>query len=310
MSRSLLLLMNLFFGHNGKSDMDKQIRFYLPDFYYKYQLNTELAIMMRDHPEFFMDGISIGAIYGSFPGAIWNGGRLMSGGADQANIVNTIAGINNLGIPIRFTFTNCLLEKHHVYDTYCNLIMGAADNGMNEVLVNSPILEEYLRAKYPNFKYLMSTTRCERDVRRINEACKKYHLVVPDFRDNKDLDFLSRLEDKDKIELLVNAYCNPDCPWRSEHYQALSSDQLWFRNSATFVGCDAMSRPFHEALNLATTIKADELYGAYADMGFTNFKIEGRTLHTFEIIESYVHYLVKPEHKDRVRHDLVRICWS
>ena len=39
-------------------------------------------------------------------------------------------------------------------------------------------------------------------------------------------------------------------------------------------------------------------------MGFCNFKIEGRVLHSANVIESYVYYMVKPEHRDRVRLEL------
>ena len=55
---------------------------------------------------------------------------------------------NNLGVPVRFTWTNSLLEEKHLYDTYCNLIMDMADNGMNQVLVNREVLGDYLREKY------------------------------------------------------------------------------------------------------------------------------------------------------------------
>ena len=183
----------------------KTINFYLPDFYYQYKLNIKLIMLLQEHPEYFHDNIEIGAVYGSFPGAIWNGGRLMSGNTHSDNIECTINGFNDLNVPVRFTFTNCLIEKEHVYDTYCNMIMDYANNGMNEVLVNSPILEEHLRNKYPNFKYILSTTRCERDVDKINAACEQYDLVVPDFRDNINFDYLNKLNHKNKIELLINA---------------------------------------------------------------------------------------------------------
>ena len=149
------------------------MKFYLPDFFFKFDLNILITQLWQEHPEYFHDGLEIGAIYGSFPGAIWNGGRLMCGGTVIQNIENIINQFNELDMPIRFTFTNSLLQKEHLNDTYCNLIMESANNGMNEVIVNSPILEDYLRNKYPNFKYILSTTRCERNIDTINERCKR-----------------------------------------------------------------------------------------------------------------------------------------
>ena len=45
---------------------------------------------------------------------------------------------------MRYTYTNPLLTREDLSDAYCNFCMKAADNGMNEVLVVSDILEEYI----------------------------------------------------------------------------------------------------------------------------------------------------------------------
>jgi hypothetical protein len=36
-------------------------------------------------------------------------------------------------------------------------------------------------------------------------------------------------------------------------------------------------------------------------MGYEHFKIEGRTMHPLNVVESYVYYLAKPEYRDMVR---------
>ena len=287
------------------------INFYIPDFYYQYNLNIKLITLLKDHPEYFYDNIGIGAVYGTFPGAIWNGGRWLRGITTSDNIKATIEGFNNLNIPVRFTFTNCLLDDMHVYDAYCNLIMKCADNGQNEVLVNSESLENYLRNRYPNFKYILSTTKCERNIDKINEACSRYDLVVTDYRDNTNDEFLNGLIDKNKIELLINAYCPPTCTQRLKHYSILSENQLNFSDCKhNDIDCNAPSNSFFDILKYPTVIKVCDLYGKYVDMGFSNFKIEGRTLHAMDIIESYVYYMVKPEFKDKIRYTLVRSVWN
>lgn len=289
--------------------MKEIIKFHIPDFYYHYQLDMKLIELIKENPNYFYDNTKIGSVYGSFPGAIWNGGRAMFGIASIENIKNTIDCVNNVGVPVRFTFTNCLLEEKHVYDTYCNLIMEAANNGFNEVLVNSDILEEYLRRTYPNFKYISSTTKCERDINKINDASNKYDLVVTDYRDNCNYEFLNEIKNKNKIELLVNASCSPNCgAKRQEHYSYLSKQQLMYSQINYY--CDFANNPLHEILKYPTVIKVEDIYGKYYDMGFSNFKIEGRTEHKINVIESYIYYLVKPEYKDIVRHELIKQCWE
>jgi collagenase-like PrtC family protease len=257
--------------------------------------------------EMFMDNISIGAVYGSFPGAYWNGGRVMNGITDKQNIRATINAFNDQNVPIRFTFTNQLINKSLLYDPYCNMIMDLANNGMNEVLVNSPLLEKFLREHYPNFKYVSSTTKCITDVDGINKECEKYDMVVMDYRNNLDIDFHSKLKYKDKIEILINACCSPSCTRRKEHYEYLSRCQIDMKLADRF--CDILAKSFWDSLKFNTVIKVDDLYNYYVPQGFKNFKIEGRTLHPIDVIDAYMYYMVKPEYQNELRNKLIKILW-
>ena len=284
------------------------LKFYLPDFFYFFDLNMALINLLKQNPEYFYDNIEIGAVYGTYPGAIWNGGRCFLGSTDMNCIINTTAAYNNLGIPIRHTFTNLVLRPEHVYDTYCNLIMRLTSNGKNEVLVNYDVLESYLREKYPNNNFISSTTKCIQDVDSFNkELEQEYSLVVLDFRKNTDLDFISQINDISRVELLINAYCSPDCQKRKEHYAYLSDCQLNCKNAAEY--CNILSRSFYDALKLSSVIKVQDLYSKYVDLGFRHFKIEGRTNHPVDVIDSYVYYMVQPEYVDVVRNILLKSIW-
>lgn len=289
------------------------MNFYIPDFTKHYNLNTYVIQLFKEHPEFFYDYVNIGAVYGAFGGSIWNGGRVIPGIASKPKIKETIEHFNNLNIPIRFTYTNHLLEKEDLHDKYCNMTMDIANNGMNEVIVNSPILEEYLRNKYPNFKYILSTTRCERDINKINEAAKSYDLVVIDYRDNSNLSFLLGIEDKSKIEILINAYCDPNCPIRKEHYDTLARLQLNYgennsQQDKRFEGCPTYKRNIYDILDFPTVLTNTDIQNVHSQMGFVHYKIEGRTIFAINLIESYIYYLIKPEWKDKVRMMMLKNC--
>lgn len=281
------------------------LKFYLPDFYNFFNLNMNVITKLLTDSEMFMDNISIGAVYGSFPGAYWNGGRVMNGITDKQNIRATINAFNDQNVPIRFTFTNQLINKSLLYDPYCNMIMDLANNGMNEVLVNSPILEEYLRDNYPNFKYISSTTKCLTNINAINKECDDYYLTVLDYRFNPNKDFHKLLINKDKIELLINAYCSPKCTKRAKHYELLSRLQLEQGDTCSPY-CNYLATSFIDCLEFPTVIKKDELYGYFVDQGFKHFKIEGRTMHIVDVLESYIYYLVKPEYQDRLRNEFLK----
>lgn len=284
---------------------DNKIYWHIPGFCVFRLLNQLLMNMMKDYPEYFNEGYAIGSAYGTFPGAIWNGGRAVIG-VSQKNQIESILNIyNSRNIPVRFTWTNSLIGEKECYDTYCNLIMRLADNGMNQVLVNSPELEDYLRKNYPSFKMISSTTKriTEKD-RLAEELDKDYFLVVLDYDLNHDEDTLNALTESGnaaKCEILVNEVCFPRCPRRREHYEQQSRMQLEF-DAMTPFPCPNIQNPrtFSECMDRPAFIKDTEI-GSYIDRGFRQFKIAGRGMPESYVIESYLYFLVRPEYRSLVK---------
>ena len=292
---------------------EKKIYWHLPGFYVYFYLNQILIHLMQTCPEAFYDGYCAGSVYGTFPGAIWNGGRAVFGLASHGDMQQIISTYNRFGVPVRFTWTNPLIEEKHLSDTYCNLIMDTADNGMNQVLVNSPILEEYLRKRYPDFEYISSTTKRITDLKSLGaELGRDYRLVVLDYDLNHDEKTLKALEkDADRIEILTDEICFPNCPRRAEHYRDEGFMQLNFERGKVFDCPNRKTRPtFDECRKRPAFISKEEL-PAYIDRGFVNFKLVGRGLPIELVTESYLYYLVKEEKQqmiaDRIRKDLAKL---
>ena len=276
------------------------LNFYLPDFYNNATLILFVDTVMKKLPEIFYDDIRIGAVYGSFPGAVWNGGRVVYGIDRRENIAKIIKEYNDRGIAVRHTFTNPLVEEKHLGDLYCNMILELCDNGMNEVIVNTPVLEQYIREKYPSFKLISSTTKCLEDISLIREELKKdYYLVVTDSSLN-NTDELFSLEPKDKIEVLVNHYCQDHCPRRQAHYNAIGHAQLEF-STLQFPECKFTARSFYKIMENRSFITTDLLYGKYKDAGFKHFKVDGRAHAVRNVVDSLLYFLVKPEYRDEIR---------
>lgn len=284
------------------------INFYLPDFYYLYNLNSSIIELFNRHPEIFYDDICIKAVYGSFPGVIWNGGRCMtSSSTSLENMRTTVESFNNRGVAVRYTYTNCLLTEDHLNDTLANLTMDIASNGMNEVIVNSPILEEFIRENYPTYGIISSTTKRLMDREDYKkEFSKDYSMIVLDYTLNNTPALVEDPlfhENAGKCEILLNAYCNDNCPMRGRHYEELSRQQLDFsRTPYGFESCRAISDDFYTVMKSRKSfITVDTLYKLYAPSGYKNFKIEGRTMPVYDVLESYMYYMVKPENRDRAR---------
>lgn len=283
--------------------MNKKIYWHLPGFCFFRSLNLITIDLLKEFPEKFRDNYQVGSVYGTFPGAIWNGGRAVFGLIPKHEIENTLKLYNSEGIPVRFTWTNSLLEEKHLQDTYCNLIMHLADNGFNQVLVNSQILEDYIRREYPSFPLISSTTKRITDQDKLcAELFKDYYLVVLDYDLNHDQILLDKLKPfADRLEILVNEVCYPNCQKRSEHYAHQSRMQLEY-NVHTSFPCPNNSTPraFSECMNRPAFI-SNERIGNYIDRGYVNFKIAGRGMPVDYVKDSYLYFLVRDEHREFIR---------
>ena len=284
----------------------REVFWHLPGLCYFRYLNNVLINLMNQYPESFRDGYRIGSVYGTFPGAIWNGGRTVFGITSKGDMQKVISAYNSKGVPVRFTWTNSLLEEKHLSDTYCNLIMKMADNGMNQVLVNREVLETYIRSEYPGFKLISSTTKRMLDLETLQEEiAKDYFLVVLDYDLNHNEEVLSALQPHaDKIEILVNEICYPGCKMRLEHYRNQSKAQLEYDSNPTFK-CPNKSTPraFKECAKRPAFLSNEEIE-SYVDRGYVNFKIVGRGLPIEFVKDSYLYFLVKEDKVDFIRRKL------
>ncbi len=289
-------------------------KFHLPGLRYNFPLNMTVCQMMKTSPEFFRPEVEIASFFGEFPTSLWNGGRFSNGDQCDAGFIRSVIGaINGLGIPIRYTYTNPLLTKKDLDDPYCNFCMQAADNGKNEVIVVSEVLEEYIRKRYPRFRINSSTCKEIREIDALNaELDKDYHLVVLDYNLNNQFDLLEKIKDKSRCEILVNACCVPNCKRRGEHYRAIARQQEIVLKNRKLPPSKQLpmkgwqceygdKNTYYTIQKYPTFVSPEDVFEKYLPMGFTNFKIEGRTANLFGLIDKYAHYLMRPERRDEGR---------
>ena len=290
------------------------INFHIPDFINHCRLNLLLLSLMQQHPEYFRDGVKIASVFGAFPPSLWNGGRNTVGVVDDEIIKQVTKAFNSRGVPLRFTFTNPLIEEKHLGDPFCNKVMRMCDNGLNEVIVMSPILEEYIRKNYPGYRITSSTCKEIRSADELSaELEKDYHYVVLDYNWNNNFGFLETLPHKEKCELLINACCVPNCPRRGEHYRSIGETQIKYaeymktppmmRKPAHFE--DFKCRHIYQITDLPTHISPDAIVEKYVPMGYNQFKIEGRTVPDIALAKNYIYYMIRPEYKDTARLELL-----
>lgn len=294
--------------------MEMKARFHLPGLRYNFPLNMMTLSMMKSYPEYFREGVEIASFFGEFPTSLWAGGRFCNDDQCDSNYIwRVLNSINSQGIPVRYTYTNPLLNEHDLEDPYCNFCMRMADNGMNQVLVVSPILEEYIRKKYPGFKIISSTCKEIKDMDLLNEELSKdYYLVVLDYNLNNQFDKLEEIQQKDKCEILVNSCCIPNCPRRGDHYRNIAKqNRIALKNRENPTDkkipvpgwhCEyGDHNSIHTIQGYSTFVSPEMIWEKYIPMGYHEFKIEGRTANLFQLIDTYCLYLMRPERREEGR---------
>lgn len=296
--------------NNNIDKTDRGIAHYhLPGLFEFYEFYKVFLPLFYEHREYFYDWCDIGSIYGAPADCIWGGGRAGFGDSEAEKVFSLMA---QYGISARLTFSNSLIRKEHLSDVKCNKLceLLEAAKVKNGIIVHSDILLDYLKNKYPEFYFVSSTTKVLTDYKDLlNEVNRDdFSYVVPDFRLNKCFDKLGTMtqEQKNKIEFLCNECCWIGCYDRKACYETVSRMNLGENcNGHICVSPEAgEGYRFSKAMHNPAFISVDDIRNIYMPMGFTNFKIEGRSLGSALVLEFLLYYMTKPEYQINVREEI------
>lgn len=284
--------------------------FNVPDFVNGQDTYSFFLNLKNRFPYAFYEDYEIMSVFGCFSNCIWNGGSNYNSPvfANGPKVKDVIDFYNQeLNLPVRFTFTNPILEEKHYYDTYGNLIAELGHNGKNEILVSNPGFEEYLRANYPNYKYIKSIIGTKDQPVFLDD---KYYMSVMRRRMNNNWEYLETIpmEKRSKIEFLCTDPCPDNCPRIYTHYQAHARTQLNFgfpdpNNDCTM---NDVKGPFINkyCATLETSISREQIEKDYIPRGFNVFKLSGR-FNLGAIIMNLTNYLTKLDYKEDVAELLI-----
>ena len=279
--------------------------YHLPGLFEFYDLYRAFLPLYRTHREYFYDWCDIASLYGAPAGCLWGGGRAGFGDDDPRKV---LALTREYGISARLTFSNSLLRQEHLSDRACNALCALfAQQDGNGVIVHSDLLLDYLKQKYPNLYFVSSTTKVLTEFDQLQQELDRedFRFVVPDFRLNKAFDRLNALpqSQKDKVEFLCNECCWFGCQDRKACYETVSRKNLGEPCPEHLCAAPGGGEGyrFSRAMENPGFIGVEDIQNTYLPMGFTHFKIEGRSLGSALILEFLLYYLTKPEYHLHVR---------
>jgi hypothetical protein len=290
-----------------KNKEKRTAHFHLPGLFEFYDLYKIFLPLFYGHREYFYDWCDIGSVYGAPAGSLWGGGRV---GFGENNPGEVLALMREYGVSSRLTFSNSLLRKEHLADKKCNELCGLFrndDSTENGIIIYSDLLLEYIRGHYPWYYFVSSTTKVITDWMQFSAELSRdeFRYTVPDFRLNRELEKWSALPDakKEKVEFLCNECCWFGCSDRKACYENVSRKALGEDcPDHRCLSPDAdEGYVFSKAMQNPGFIGIKDIQNVYLPMGFSNFKIEGRSLGSALILEFLLYYMTKPECQLQVR---------
>ena len=264
-----------------------------------FDLFYSIIKMQEYYPECFYENRKITEIYGAFGGAIWNGrtpnytGKIFT--IQEIDSIRMAA--EDLGLSINLTWNNHLVSGTDVYDRFCNAITEIFHNGKHAITVASPELFNYLKEKYPNFKYYQSVIQTTND-KVFNKKDERYDFYLMNRNLNNNWDELLKVpeEERSTIEFLCNDICTPICN-RMGHYNIVNACLLNRSDENCLGNYCTVDHDFADYNNRTwpMTIKSEDI-DTYLQHGFCHFKLCSRGDTDYAIAYKKAQYLAKPEY--------------
>jgi len=222
---------------------------------------------------------------------------------------------NRKGIGVTYTFSNTLLKKKHLSDPSSNYLLdllGKQKYAGNAVTVACDILSDYIRKKYPDLKQKASIVKStmempkKRTFEYYDSLFKKYDMIYLHPDDNFNFKLVEKIAKSGKIDkytLLINEPCVVNCSIRKDHYDEYSKKVIdGWHGMFNFTTVDSIHDPSHpkticeivtKPKQRSCTLTSSEFQKIY-DLGFRNFKIQGRDASWATILYNFSIWIIEP----------------
>lgn len=264
-------------------------------------------------------------VFGSIP-CLLQGGRVPPRDSSIENAKKIIDKYNSFGVSCRLTFSNTKIKEEAYEDTLSNQLLSILEennkkysNIHNGVMVSLDSLKDFIKKKYPSLEIIASLvkTTVENTLGRetadyYNNLLKEYDIVVMNPAKISDIKLLSEIQDKDRIEFIVNHRCLPNCPLAKQHYESMmilsnrALANLDTREAENrLVQINSWCLKERREYPLAGTSYSIDDIKFLIEMGFKHFKIEGRDNDGITFIRDLGDYIFESSVFNRLSHAIM-----
>ena len=278
------------------------VYFTLSNFYFNFSINNFFIKTVKNNPDWLKFPVAFVAATGNFPYSYWNGGYNNNQGKG-AFYEDFIQCSEQSYLPLRFNCSNIFLDNEDFDNTMMNLILLLNENGSNSIELNNIELYNYLKEKYPNYKYVFSKEAelllgeqytSELINFLLNENIFKL-ISLPEEK-SLDLEFLKNINDLKKIELSVNTVCDKNCFNYKKCQEKEHFSQYNFGCNNIYQECKKHSL-YHERKPI---ISIEDIKNIYYPMGVRYFRIADMINDSENnLIVFLIDYFIKDEFKEK-----------
>lgn len=230
--------------------------------------------------------IPIDSAYGSMESK-WNGGRNTIRKFDSEDFNYFVNYYNSFAISCAMTFSNYHITEDDLYSENENEVLETLSVFEDNIaIVSSDLLYDYISSKYPNVLLESSVLKpvyehpdYDETPDYYNDLAERFSKVVvrPEWLVNDD--FMKELYPKEKFVLMVNQTCVPCCEKARDHYDFYVGMGIDPHCSKVYM--DTCSIDYYRMRELI-------------EMGFTEFKLQGRNITSSDFLNMLCSYVFEP----------------
>lgn len=281
------------------------IYFSLPNFFSCFQINDIFSYLIKQHPEYIniseKNNLIISSVHGNFSYCYWNGG--VNNNFGPGSFYKDFAHCGDQSYaPLRLNCSNIMLKKEDFYNVMGNLILSLNGSGSNYIEVSNLEFFQYLKEKYPNYKYVFSANAnlmhpFNHDILQGLIDSEEFDLIELPY--NFDLTTIQNLPKK-YFELQVNSLCPKSCSYYDECRLAEHEKQYNFSGRTQY---ECVKYNGYDTIKEIINLK--DIENIYLPQGYNHFKLidipakEAITAPD-KYINFLVNYFIKPEYQLKV----------
>lgn len=268
------------------------INFTLPCFFHNFKLNNYFIDLQRLHPEYFLARVNFNNISGNFPYNYWNGGY--NNNLNSSNFTDYQSIFTYIFVPLNFNCSNIFLTEEDLDDAKMNLILELNQTGNNIITVSNFSILKFLQDKYPYYHYNLSReahliNNFTPEI--INSILEKKNFNLIELFPNVDFEFLKKIKNKEKINILIGNKKCYNCRYYTECKINEHINQYNFSNQMKMFNC-----PIRNDIQFNLTL--NDIIEKYIPLNITHFSFDDYIMsNNMNLLNTYIDFFIKDEYK-------------